>query len=150
MNIAKALKVKNRLVGELNNLQQIFNRENSRRNDNPSTVDVEEVYRKITNTFSKLVALKGAINEASAPISVKLVTLAETKQYINFIKGIPCREGEELTLVGSNREKLSYQWKAFFNKENLDKQQENLQLQINKLQDDIDTFNAVTQINFAE
>ena len=150
MNIAKALKIKNRLVGELNNLQQIFNRENSRRSDNASTVNASEVYQKIDNTRSRLIAIRGAINKASAPISIKLVALAENKQYINFIKSIPCREGEEITLVGGNREKLSYEWKALFNRQKLDEIEESLQLQINNLQDEIDQFNASTIIEYVE
>ena len=47
MNIAKALKVKNRLIGQIQKQQDIVMRENSRRNDNPSTIDVREEYLKL-------------------------------------------------------------------------------------------------------
>ena len=65
MNISKALKIKNRLVGELVKLQEIAKRENSRRNDNISKVDCGEVFNQIGVTRTKLVALKSAIVEAS-------------------------------------------------------------------------------------
>lgn len=150
MNISKALKVKNRLIGEVNRLQEIVKRENSRRSDNPSTVNVEETIGSLENTRLRLIALKGAINEASAPISTVLAELTELKNKINFYSSLPTREGEELTLIGANREKLSYQWTAYYNKESLDNQIKALQKQTNDLQDAIDDFNARTQVNWAE
>ncbi len=150
MNISKALKVKNRLVGELAKQQEIFKRENSRRNDNPSTVNAADVLLNVVAVFDKLVKLKGAINEASAPVSEKLAKLTELKQYINFVSSVPCREGEELTLIGSNREKLSYTWTALLNREKIDHEVSFLQKKINDLQDEIDTFNSQTTVNFSE
>lgn len=150
MNISKALKVKNRLAGEVTRLQEIFKRENSRRNDNPSQIDVAKIYVELEMTRQKLISLKGAINEASSPISEKLAKLAEYKQFINFINSVPNREGEEMTLIGSNREKLSYQWTAWMNREKLDKVASGLQTEINTLQDEIDLFNAQTSVNFSE
>lgn len=150
MNISKALKVKNRLAGEVSRLQEVFKRENSRRNDNPSQIDAAKVYIELEGVREKLISLKGAINEASSPVSVKLAKLAEYKQFINFINSVPNREGEELTLVGSNREKLSYQWTAWLNIEKIDKVASGIQLEINRLQDEIDLFNAQTSINFSE
>ena len=150
MNISKALKVKNRLAGEVVRLQEVFKRENSRRNDNPSKVDPAAVFAELMVTRNKLISLKGAINEASAPISVKLAELAELKQYINFLNSVPNREGEELTLIGSNREKLVYTWTSLLNREGLDKLVVLAQNEVNTLQDEVDTFNAVTSVNFLE
>ncbi len=150
MNISKALKVKNRLIGEVNRLQEILKRENSRRNDNPSEVNVEETANLLIETRQKLISLKGAIGEASAPLSEKLSFLTEQKAAINFYNSLPTREGEELTLVGANREKLAYQWTAFYNRENLDRLIKGIQLNINETQDQIDDFNARTQVNWAE
>lgn len=150
MNISKALKVKNRLIGEINRLQELVKRENSRRNDNASSVNVAETVCLLEVTREKLVSLKGAVNESSAPISQKLADLAETKSQINFYNSIPSREGEELTLIGSNREKLSYMWTAYLNREKLDAKVVELQKKTNNLQDEIDNFNARTQVNFSE
>lgn len=150
MNISKALKVKNRLVGEVNRLQEILRRENSRRNDNPSTVNVETISGELLDARQKLVLLKGAINQASSPVSAKLANLAESKNAINFYNSLPTREGEELTLIGSNREKLAYQWTAYLNKQGIDDLVQAIQDDINATQDEIDTFNAQTQVDFAE
>ena len=96
------------------------------------------------------VLLKGAINQASSPVSAKLANLAESKNAINFYNSLPTREGEELTLIGSNREKLAYQWTAYLNKQGIDDLVQAIQDDINATQDEIDTFNAQTQVDFAE
>lgn len=150
MNISKALKVKNRLIGEVNRLQEILKRENSRRSDNPSEVNVEETANLLIETRRKLISLKGAIGEASAPLSEKLSFLTEQKAAINFYNSLPTREGEELTLVGANREKLAYQWTAYLNRESVDSLVKELQNSINETQDQIDDFNARIQVNWAE
>lgn len=150
MNISKALKVKNRLAGETTRLQTIIQRENSRRNDNESKVDVAGVFVELENSRGKLINLKGAIAEATSPISKKLAELAETKTEISFYQSLPTREGEELTLVGSNRDKLSYHWTAYYNRQSVDEIVKGLQDKVNSLQDEIDDFNAKTQVDFAE
>lgn len=150
MNISKALKIKNRLVGEVNRLQELIRRENSRRNDNLSKIDPKSVFEELTQTRQKLINLRGAINEASSPLSTKLVELTENKAFLNSVKSIPTREGEEVTFVGTNREKLVYTWTAYLNQEAIDKIVVDYQNKINNLQDEIDLFNASTSVNYSE
>jgi hypothetical protein len=150
MNISKALKVKNRLVGEVARLKLILQRENSRRDDNVSTVDRDKVHDELLQTVDKLINLKAAIGAATAPISVELATLAENKAMTSFYSSLPCREGEEKTLIGSNREVLTYQWDAFINREKIDAIVVALQKSINDTQDKIDDFNARTKVEWAE
>ena len=153
MKLAKALKVKNRLVGELNQLKTELQRENSRRDDNPSKVDCKSLYDDIETKRDNLIALKASICSANAGspnkdagIYQKIDEMSELKSFINFLAGLPKREGEELTLIGVNREKLTYQWTAFINQEKADALTKELQLKINKLQDEIDEYNAVTEV----
>lgn len=148
MNLSKSLKVKNRLVGELVKLQEIAKRENSRRNDNVSKVDCGVVFNQIGETRAKLVTLKSAIVEASVGISLQLAELAELKTYINWLSSLPVREGEEKVAFGSAREPQTYIWTATINRENLDSLISNLQGYANTLQDEIDEFNAKTQVNW--
>ena len=153
MKLAKALKVKNRLVGELNQLKMELQRENSRRNDNPSKVDCKTLYIEIETKRDDLISLKAAICSANAGSSnkeagiyQKIDKMSELKSFINFLAGLPKREGEELTLIGANREKLTYQWTAFINQERADAITKELQLEINRLQDEVDEYNAVTDV----
>lgn len=146
MKIAKALKVKNRLAGEVASLQEIFKRENSRRSDNPSKVDSEEVLKNLSEKRSDLIDLKGRISVASAKIAHKLVGLFELKLEKNFLASLPTREGEEVTFVGRDQEKLVHVWQAYVNREKLDKLLTKAQDQINSLQDEIDAYNGCTDV----
>lgn len=150
MNISKALKVKNRLVGELNRLQDIFKRENSKRNDNVSQVDAEKAYQDVLDAFNKVVALKGAINKATAGISDSLAEIAEYKQYLNFIQSVPVREGPEIVQGSYGKEPVTYTWTTFINRADIDEKVEHYQKKINDLQDSIDEYNAKTKVDFDE
>jgi hypothetical protein len=147
MNLAKALKTKNRLVGEIMQLQEVARRENSRRSDSLSKVDVADVFETLMKKRQSLQALRGAIAQATAPISLKLAQLSETKTYMNWLNGLPVREGEEKVSIGGMKgEVLTFQWTAFINRETLDEMIADYQRVINDRQDEIDDFNAQTQV----
>jgi hypothetical protein len=148
MNISKALKVKNRLAGEVSKLQDIVRRENSRRSDNPSKINVEEAYGSLFNIINSLIALKSSISRASAPISDKLSQLSELKTHVNWVSSLPTREGVEKVSYGHSKDVHDYEWTAFFNRERLDAEVETLQEEINKLQDEVDDYNAKTSVDY--
>jgi len=149
MNIAKALKVKNRLVGELAKIQEIWQRENSRLADSPSKIDVADIANQYEKALNKVISIKTAISEASAPIALELVSLAELKGKINFINSLPCREGSEDQYSGRDTLK-TVTWKAYVNQETKDKMVADIQGRINDTQDTIDAFNASTLIRELE
>jgi len=94
MNLAQALKQKNRLAGELARQQQILQRENARRSDSASTVDREDVLNRIVELSEELGELKGKITKANVNIYPALERMAEYKSLIAFYQGLPKREGE--------------------------------------------------------
>lgn len=145
MNIAKALKVKNRLVGQIAKQQEIIQRENSRRNDNPSTVDAKAEYLKLLQLKSELIELKAKISAASVPVFGNVIKLQELKVLVNFLRGLPVREGIEKIAYGHNTV-VDYTWTCFMNQNQKDMEIATFEQQINNLQDEIDTFNAVTSI----
>ena len=147
MNLAQALKQKNRLAGELVRQQQILQRENARRSDSMSTVDRSEVFEKILSLSDQLGELKGKITQANVNIYPALERMAELKSRISFVQSLPKREGEEITSVGYNQEKLTYKWDSFITQEKCDEMVAELQEQINDLQDEVDTYNATTEID---
>lgn len=146
MKLNQALKQKNRLAGEIVKLQQILQRENSRRNDNPSKVNPSEVYKKILEISTQLGELKAKIAVANVPIYTLIDQMAEFKSRIAFLQQLPKREGEEIGFVGRDNEKLVYTWTAFINQETCDKEVALLQKQCDDRQDRIDGFNATTDL----
>lgn len=147
MNISKALKLKNRLAGDVSKLQDIARRENSRRSDNLSQIDVDNVFGSLKKTSETLALLKASISRASAPIAIKLAFLSELKNYVNWISGLPTREGEEKVSYGHSSEVEVFKWTAYLNRQALDLEIANIQTKINNLQDEIDDFNSSTTID---
>ncbi len=146
ITISKALKIKNRIAGDLAKLQEVVRRENSRRNDNPSTIDVKAVLDEVITTRHRLICLKAAIAQASSPIATSLATLTEAKGYINWLTSIHAREGVEKESYGDQVE--TYTWTAYLNREQLDKAIASVQRTIETTQDAIDEYNAKTPVNW--
>ena len=146
MNLAQALKQKNRFAGELVRQQQILSRENARRSDSVSKVDRKAVYDKIAELSAQLGELKGKITQANVGIYPAIERMAEFKAHIAFLQGLPKTEGEEVSFVGRDQEKLVYKWDSFINQENSDKRVAELQEKINALQDQVDAYNATTEV----
>jgi hypothetical protein len=146
MNLAQALKLKNRLAGDLVRKQQILSRENARRSDSVSKVNREDVWDEIIEVSDKLGELKGKITRANVGIYPALERMAELKSRIAFLNLLPKREGEEINFVGRDQEKLSYSWDSFINQEDSDSIVSELQQEINDLQDEVDVYNATTQV----
>ena len=147
MNLAQALKQKNRLAGELVRQQQILQRENARRNDSASDVNREEVWDRILSISDELGELKGKITQANVNIYPALERMAELKARIGFIQGLQKREGDEIIPLHGDREPLKYTWESFINQAKCDEMVAELQDQINDLQDEVDEYNATTQID---
>ncbi len=150
MNISKALKVKNRLVGEVNRLKDIIRRENSRRDDNTSKIDVSLVVEELRQASVKLASIKASIQKANSGIFNDLALLEESKSTLNWLKTLPTREGEEVSFIGRDQEKLVHLWTAHYNQERLDKEVKKFEDLISSLQDTIDDYNAKTAVDFKE
>lgn len=146
MNLAQALKQKNRLAGDLVRQQQILQRENARRSDSVSKVDRNAVYETILRLSEELGTLKAKIATANVGIYSAIERMAEYKSQISFLNGLNKQVGEEVTFVGRDQEKLVYTWDSLITQETCDKLVADLQLKINALQDEVDAYNATTTI----
>lgn len=146
MKLSQALKLKNRLAGELVRLQNILQRENTRRSDNPSKVNQEEIWNNILKTSDELGVLKAQIAKANIGIYPKIERMSELKSRIVYVQGLPKRDTPEVQLIGRDQERSEYTWTPYINQEKCDELVASLQKECDKLQDEIDTFNAVTDI----
>jgi hypothetical protein len=146
MNLAQALKLKNRLAGELVRKQQVLERENARRNDSVSKVDRETIWDEVIELSDRLGELKSRITQANVAIYPSLERMAELKSRIALIERLNKREGEEVNLFGRDNEKMTYTWDSFINQERADDEIAQIQEEINSLQDIVDVYNATTQL----
>lgn len=152
ISLAKALKVKNRLVGELSNLQNVARQHNALpvENREDKSVRLDKVWEDIRDVSNRIVELKSKIAVASAPITPFLVDLAETKSAITFLEGLPVKEGKEDTHIGYgvNSSLKTVVWNSYINEDSKAKLIKENKNRIDTLQDQIDEFNATTKIDF--
>ena len=145
MKIAKALKVKNRLAGEVRRLEEIVRRENSRKASEFNKDKVASKLEELTDVRVELIQLKAKIQRKTAPIADKLIRLAELKGEIEFFQSLDTKEGTFAENQYSNPVR-EVEFKAYYNRDAIDDIVVNLQNQIAELQDEVDEYNATTDI----
>jgi hypothetical protein len=152
ISLAKALKIKNRLVGELASLQAVARQHNSLpiESRGEKSVRLDKVWEDIQNTSNRIVELKSKIAVATAQIAPFLVDLAETKSTISFLETLPIKEGKEDTQIGYgvNSSLKTVVWNSFIDEASKNKLVKENKNRLDSLQDKIDEFNAVTKIDF--
>ncbi len=155
INLSQALKHKNRLAGEISRLRDIVQRENSRKESQPARADVRAAFDQSVSRSRELAHFKGAIAAANAAVTDsnhgiygKLNLQAELRGLIVFIKSLNTKEGEEVERVGflSRDEAVRTVFVATITRDEVDRLTVAYQAEIDRLQDEIDEFNATTRI----
>ena len=156
MNIAQALKEKNRIAGRLAALQGQLVKYNRYRSDQIPVEDPLVTWEKILVEKARLNQIKYQIQKANAGIAAELVYIAEAKVMLTFLTdrlqnagNVGLRGRSELVY---NRATGDYSDSTYTIEYGLDaadlrEQIEHYQKQIEDLQDKIDNYNAVTQID---
>lgn len=145
MKLAKALKEKNRLAGEINRLRQLIARENSRNVKSSSTVDVSKLWNEMIETTEKLISLKAAIFKQNTGIYSKIVRMAELKGRAAWVVGLNTNNEKTEQLYGERI--IVTEFKAFKTREEVDNITKELQDEIAKLQDELDEYNATVTVD---
>ena len=145
MNISKALKTKNRLAGELARAKAIFARENSHRVGETPKTSLQALLDNVNRIQEELIQIKIKIALASAPALPKLVRMGEYKARMAWLTELPIREGIQRERFAAEKAEPEI-WVAHLDTVKRDHEIDSLQKAINELQDEIDDFNATTQI----
>lgn len=145
MNIKKALKEKNRLVKEIQDLQVRVATYNSIEVGNKRPYSVKESLEKIDSLSNELVELKTKIHMANAPIYKHIFRLSELKSMITRIKNLDCNEGIVQDYYSRNRETplVKEAEISIVERDDMVKHMEN---QIEEIQDILDNHNQITEI----
>jgi hypothetical protein len=158
LNLSQALKHKNRLAGEVARAREIVQRENSRKESQAARADVRAVFDQCVAQSRELAAFKGAIAAANAGVVSgdrgiygKLNLQAELRGMIAFLKGLNTKEGEEVERVGflSRDDAVRTVYVTTIARDEVDRLVATYQSEIEKLQDEIDEFNATTRITIS-
>jgi hypothetical protein len=146
VSLAKALKIKNRLAGELKRCQQVLVRENSKLVGAARDVDCENVYQSIVETMGKLIQVKTEIAKANVGIYSNITRIAELKGLLAFYATIPTNDGKIKEEAGWREAVTFSEYNAVYKKVKLDLLSTGISGEIDKLQDEIDVYNANTNV----
>lgn len=147
VSLAKALKLKNRLIAALTRTKEILKRENSRLEKSPSKVDREQLYQQLETQTRELVDLKTKLAVANVGVYGKLAEMEELKSRITFLRELSTATGEvRQPRFSHNVEPEKEVYTAYFDNEKRDAEIARLEVRIATLQDEVDEYNAVTKI----
>jgi len=119
---------------------------NSLSADQERKIHVDDLMEKLEKAVHNLVRLKIIIFEASASMRESILLLAEAKSRISFLKGIDTNEGKgkitEYRYVDNPDTKYEVIFDITWTRAEIEKCEET----IDKLQEELDTFNHKTEI----
>lgn len=144
MNINQALKRKNELAGKLKVLDTRLSTNARWLKGNQPVYDFHDVLKQRNAVMEELVRLKTKISRASQPVVDKILEMAELKALVSNFKHINMEKGLEANSYRASQSVLEYD-SAMSTKEK-DAEVDGWETRIRVLQDDIDHFNATTEI----
>jgi hypothetical protein len=147
ITLAKALKYKKRLTGEIARVTRLISDHNSQLKANAANCDVNVSYgfERRAELVQKLIALKVAIYDANRGIMPTLFSLQEMKGEIAFLLLMDVSNGIIQQEYGDSQiEKIAY-----LGRSDRDQKVNQLQKKIDEAQDAIDLYNNTTKIRVA-
>lgn len=142
VSLAQALKIKNRLTKEVRQLTELLNQWNSVIVGSERAIDVKASYQELKTKIESLARLKAAIQNANAPIQEKIFLLAELKGLAATLSRLNTASGP--APIGYSGEVTEYE--AALSGAQVLEEQKRITKEMNRLQDEIDTYNALTQV----
>lgn len=147
ISVAKALKLKNRLAGRLNEVQETIQTYNSTlAEQHNKDVDVPALVKDRNEIEECLVRLKATLLAANNPIHESIVRQGELKSRIEWLKSLPTMDGVQRH--GYQNTEIKYL--AFMKKKDVDEQVRLAQRDIDAIQDKLDEFNHSTKLEIPQ
>ena len=145
MKLAKALKQKNLLAGEIAQLKTILAEQNSRPARQPFDYDARTVLSQLRAKTDELVTLKARLAAANTDAYPQIFRLAELKGLVASLKALPAKEGVYTESLGyAQNAEVTYV--VQIKRAEVDALVETFQTEIQSIQDDLDEFNFTRSI----
>lgn len=148
MKLKQALKLKNKLVQELNDLTVKLNQNNSVIDGNTRDYSTKVLLAEIYSKVDELTILKTRIHRANVPVYDKIFLLGELKSMVKNLRTLDCTNGYSVDHYSRNDSK------TLKNSEISSLERDNeikfLTSRIDEIQDELDEFNETTEINFED
>ncbi|PWK28236.1 hypothetical protein LV89_01017 [Arcicella aurantiaca] len=142
MKIAKALKQKNKIVAELKMLRERIEEYNSVISGNPRPYDITEIQVQLMTKMQELVSLKTRLAQANTLVYSKIFELSELKGLAKFYKDLEIKDG----LSKDHRYDETQNYESELKVKQRDELVSELEARIEIIQDELDEFNALTEI----
>jgi hypothetical protein len=142
MKIAKALKQKNKIVAELKMLRERIEEYNSVISGNPRPYDITEIQVQLMTKMQELVSLKTRLAQANTLVYSKIFELSELKGLAKFYKDLEIKDG----LSKDHRYDEAQNYESELKVKQRDELVSELEVRIEILQDELDEFNALTEV----
>jgi hypothetical protein len=150
INIAKALKEKNRITGRITKLQKQVVDNNRYKEGVDRDYNSNDLLKSLQEEWAHLIDLKTRIAKANVGIADKLIMLTEAKAELAFWNGFrsgqPIEETTGSEYVDGKYVTVTINHIHTIPSKEVDANVLRVQKQIEDLQDEIDTFNAITKI----
>ena len=147
MKIAKALKLKNQLAGEVAQLKDLLTKQNSRSTKQKFDYDNREVLSRLRAKLDELVKTKAAVAAANAEIYDRIFRLAELKGLVTTLAGLDTKAGVFHEGRGFGEAAYEVEYVAQLGKVDVDRLVAELSAEIQSLQDGLDEFNFTRSVN---
>jgi uncharacterized protein (UPF0335 family) len=150
MNIKQALKRKNKLVKEISSEFEKLQKYNSVVEGMERVYEPQQAMDNYIRKTNQLIALKTAVHRANAPVYDKIFRLAELKSVISQVKRLDCQSGTVHSRGGYGTPSETIVMTAIVSIIERDQLVEKLEAEIEMIQDDLDRWNATTEIDWTE
>jgi hypothetical protein len=150
MKLAKALKLKNQLAGDVAQLKELLAKQNSRSTKQKFDYDNREVLTGLRAKLDALVRVKTGLAIANAEAYEKIFRLAELKGLVTALAALDTKQGvfHEAGRFGEPGYEVEYA--AQLGKADVDKLTDELKTEIQSLQDALDEFNFSHSLSLSE
>ena len=147
IKLAQALKEKNRIASEIQRLWGLIARENSTREDRTPLIDVAKSFELVQLYTEKLIELKTKIGMANAGILERIYRMDECKSKLSNLDMVNTDDSTDIQRL-TDTQYRELKKNVVFSKTQVLAMREELQQECNRLQDEMDEYNASTTIEF--
>ena len=145
MTLKQALKLKNKLVQELNELTSRLQNNNSIIEGNTRDYSAKETLSQLYTKVDELTYIKTKIQKANFEVFDKIFLLSELKSLVSKMKGLDCTNGAAVDYYSRRMETPLIKHSEISVVER-DSEIKFLENRIDQIQDELDHFNATTAI----
>jgi hypothetical protein len=146
MKLTKALKLKNKLAGDVEKLKDLLKKQNVRSKRQEFDYDNRELLAKLRAKIDELVAVKTAIAQANATIYNRIFRAAELKGMVATLNSLDTRSGVHLETGIYVERPIEVEYVAQLGKVEIDRLVAELVVEIESVQDELDEFNHANEV----